>query len=209
MVTFVLGGLFLADSAGLLQADSALAFWPVGLLALGFVVVLQPDAANRMVGAMLLVAGVWLLLNNVGVWNYSFWHTWPYLLIVFGAWILYRARQLRARDGLDGAATGFAFLNRVVTQVTTVRAGDLNAVGGECRVDLSAAHLDGNTDVVIDVFALFGRITLQVPAGWRVENRVLPLLGRVEDLPPSAAAGPLVVVQGSAIGSSISIAAAS
>ena len=208
MVTFLLGALFLADSADLLRADSALAFWPVAVIALGLVVVMQPDTGNRMVGAISLVAGAWLLLNAVGVWTYGFWQSWPYLLMLFGAWMIYRSHNMQKRHGRDGRVNGFAFLNRVGSQSasTPFAAGDLSAVAGECAVDLRSA-LPGDAPMIIDVFALCGRIVLQVPAGWRVDTRVLPLLGRVDEAPPAAAGGPVVVVQGSAICSSISVSA--
>ena len=54
IVTFILGAVFLADSAGMLSAESAMALWPIGLVALGLIVVLQPDDANRLVGAVLI-----------------------------------------------------------------------------------------------------------------------------------------------------------
>ena len=208
IVTFVLGGLFLADSADLLRADSALAFWPVALLALGLVVVLQPDTANRIVGALLLIAAVWLLLNAVGIWSYRFWQTWPYLLIVFGAWMIYRVHQMRERERKDGWLTGFAFLDRVDRHASSapIAAGEFSAVGGECSVDLANARIgDTNAVVIVDVFALFGRIALRVPAGWRVDTRVLPLIGKVDETQPPAAAGPTLVVQGSAICGRISV----
>ena len=206
MVTFILGALFLADSADLLRADSALAFWPVAIIALALVVVLQPDTGNRMVGAVLLIAGVWLLLNAVDVWTYRFWQTWPYLFVLFGAWMIYRTYQMREREDQDGWVTGFAFLNRIDTRGTStpIASGDVSAVAGECAIDLRDVQA-GDGPMIIDVFALFGRIVLQVPAGWRVDTRVLPLLGRVNGVPESAADGPTLIVQGSAIGSSVSV----
>lgn len=207
IVTFLLGALFLADSADLLRADSAVAFWPVAVIALALVVVLQPDTGNRMVGAVLLIAGVWLLLNGVGVWTYRFWQSWPYLLILFGVWMIYRAYQMREREGRDGQVTGFAFLNTVDTRGTSTpfAAGDVSAVAGECAIDLRGVEA-GDGPMIVDVFALFGRIVLQVPSGWNVQTRVLPLLGRVDDVPqPAAASGPTVIVQGSAICGSVSV----
>ena len=220
MVTFLLGALFLADSIGALRADSALAFWPVGLVAVGRIVVLQPDLANRVVGAVLLIAGVWLLLNAVGVWDYRFWHTWPYALVLVGAWMLYRVHGMRQREGPVGRAPGapgrfdedssdapsvgaFAFLSRVERQATSAsfEGAEITAVGGVCDIDLSgAAVAAGAPGAVIDAFALFGCVDLEVPAGWRVENRVVPLIGKVQ-MPPQQPGddGPVVVVQGSAI----------
>jgi hypothetical protein len=209
MVTLILGLLFLADSAGLLTADSAVAFWPVGLVGLGLVVVLQPDPPNRLVGAVLITAGVWLLLNNVGVWRYPFLRSWPYLLIIAGAWVLYRVRRMRAIESPDFAA-GFAFGDSVVRRFHGNRfaAGEISAVGGQCRLDLSATAIhDPASAAVVDVFAVLGRIEIVVPAGWQVDNRVLPLIGRV-DVPQTAATGPILIVRGSAICGGIAVAAA-
>jgi predicted membrane protein len=204
LVALILGLVFLADGAGLLFADSALALWPVGVVVVGLVVVLQPDTANRVVGAVLLVAGVWLLLNSLGIWSYAFWRTWPYLLVIVGAWMIYRVRGMRGREA------GFAFLDRVDLQATSARfdSAELSAVLGSCRLDLRQVTLDEGTDrTIVDTFALFGTIELQVPAGWNVENRVVPLLGRVATPGPAAGAGPTMVVQGSVIGGRISVAA--
>lgn len=208
LVTLVLGLVFVADGAGLLRADSMLDVWPIGLVAAGLVVVLQPDMANRVVGAVLLIAGVWLLLNQLGVWSYSFWRTWPYLLILVGAWILYRVREMRAWERTTGRLSGFAFLDRVTRFAPAgFEGGDFSAVGGDCTVDLSQSTIGtGQDGAVVDAFALFGRIELRVPEGWNVHNRVLPLLGQVQ-VPPPVAGGPTLVVQGSAIGGRVSVAA--
>jgi hypothetical protein len=218
MVTLVLGLLFLADSADLLNADSVAAFWPVGLVGVGLVVVLQPDPANRLVGVVLITAGVWLLLNNVGLWSYPFMRTWPYLLMIAGAWVLYRVRRLRAWERPDRAA-GFAFGNSVGRRLApvTFTAGEFSAVGGKCHVDMSAAAMNQPASrAVVDVFAVFGRIELIVPSGWQIDNRVLPLLARVNlpqglDGQPKGGRhvpSPIVIVRGSAICGDISIAAA-
>jgi hypothetical protein len=218
MVTLVLGLLFLADGADLLNAGSAMAFWPVGLVGLGLVVVLQPDPANRLVGAVLITAGIWLLLNNVGLWSYPFIRTWPYLLMIVGVWVLYRVRRLRAWESPDRAA-GFAFGETVGKRFAPAAftAGEFSAVGGRCYVDLTAAAIDETASrAIVDVFAVFGRIELVVPSGWQIDNRVLPLLARVDvpqqgpDGPPEGGPpvrSPLVIVRGSAICGDIAVAA--
>ena len=208
LVVLLVGLLFLADGNGMLRADSALAAWPVGVIVLGLVVVLQPDPGNRLVGAVLLVAGVWLLLNTVGAWSYSFWRAWPYLLILFGAWILFRVNRMREREGTDGRFLGgFAFLAPLSRSATSrLEAGDFSVVGGDCDVDLHAASPAPHAPIVVDLFALAGRVTIRVPTDWRVEARVLPLLGQVRaPAGDQNSAGPVLIVQGSAICSRVSI----
>jgi hypothetical protein len=218
LAVLAIGMVFLADGAGLLNADSALAAWPLAVIVLGVIVILQPDTANHAVGAVLLLAGVWLLLDNLGVWSYPFWRTWPYLLILVGGWMIFRVRRMRQREAaarLEGSASGgdyvagFAFLDHVHRDATAghLRHGEVSAVLGSCRLDLGGATGDPAHQTVVDAFALFGTIQVQVPAGWNVDARVLPLLGRVES-PAPAAAGPTVVIQGSVIGGRVSVAVA-
>lgn len=217
ILVFLIGGVLLADQLGLVSAESATALWPVGVIALGLVMALQPDATNRLTGAVLLVGGVWLLCNALGWWSYSFWRTWPYLLVIFGAWLLYRVQLLRDREGPAGRPPGalgrfdarvtdaptvgaLAFLNEVerVATAPAFERGDFHAVLGSCDIDLGQAKSAGVASV--DALALMGRLVIAVPVGWHVESRLLPLLGRVDNACGGAAdATPTMVVRGAAI----------
>ncbi|MGD8328553.1 MAG: DUF5668 domain-containing protein, partial [Acidobacteriota bacterium] len=155
ILVVLIGCIFVADQIGVVSAESAAAMWPVGVIAVGLVMVLQPDTANRLAGAVLLVAGVWLLCNALGWWSYDFWRTWPYLLVIFGAWLLYRVQLLRDREGPAGRPSGalgrfdarvtdapsvgaLAFLNAVERIATNpaFESGDFHAVLGSCDIDL-------------------------------------------------------------------------
>jgi hypothetical protein len=52
---------------------------------------------------------------------------------------------------------------------------------GGCDIDLRDASIAPNTQAVIDVFAFWGGIELKVPDDWVVINRVVPLMGGVDD----------------------------
>jgi len=58
---------------------------------------------------------------------------------------------------------------------------DLTAIMGGCDIDLRDASIAPNTDAIIDVFAFWGGIDLKVPEDWVVVNRVIPLMGGVDD----------------------------
>ena len=194
-ITFLLGLLFLADATGMASADSGVALWPLGVIAVGLMLTTQPSTANLTTGLILVLAGFWLLFNEFGIWTYSFWDTWPVMLIAFGAWMLYRTHQMRGRAGgeagFDEATTAateigaFAFFSEVdrKTEGQVLASGELSAVLGGCTFDLTNAKL-GPTPVVIDAFALLGRIEIKVPEGWEVNQRVLPLLGKATDSRP-------------------------
>lgn len=226
VVILLVGGVFLADSLGMLDAHTGWAMWPVGVIVGGIIVRLQPGVANRVAGIILILAGVWLLLNEVGVWTYSFWKTWPALLILLGAWMRYRTWHLRQ---LAGGAAGydlpvtaaehlgaFVFLSRISrsTAGQHLLSGEFSAIAGDCAVDISNAT-PGAEPLVIDVLALAGRITIAVPAHWSVTLRIVPLAGRTSDtrgptgaMSAASAGMPTLVVQGTAILAVVEIVAA-
>jgi hypothetical protein len=212
VVIVVVGAVFLADSLGMLDAQSGWAMWPLAVIVAGLIVRLQPGTANDVTGVILLIAGVWLLFNELGIWTYALWRTWPLVLILLGTWMLYRTRHMRQRaggpEGYDQPRTAaqhvgaFVFLSRIARQTMgqQLRSGEITVLGGECAFDVTDVAR-GADPVVIDAFVIAGRIRITVPPGWVVRQRVLPLLGRVSDDEPAAAIGmPIdLLIQGTAI----------
>ncbi|PYR32948.1 MAG: hypothetical protein DMF90_22475 [Acidobacteria bacterium] len=70
--------------------------------------------------------------------------------------------------------------NRVNTS-TRFRGGEMTSFWGACRLDLRQATIPPGEEAVIDVFALMGGLTLQIPEGWTVDVQVLPVMGGVQD----------------------------
>lgn len=200
VLTLMAGSLLLADSIGMLRAGSAWTMWPLAVIVLGLVVRLQPGTANQVTGIILLVGGFWLLFNELGVWTYLLVDAWPLILISFGAWMLYRTDQIRqiagGKEGYDRPITGaenvgaFAFLAQIdrKTAGQRLRTGEMSAVLGDCSFDFTDAGR-GAGPIVVDAFALIGRIRIIVPDDWVVHQRVLTLLGRASDTRDDAADG--------------------
>lgn len=200
VLTFLAGALLLADSFGMLRAGSGWTMWPLAVIVLGVAVRLQPNTTSRTTGGVLLVAGFWLLFNAAGIWEYSFWDTWPLLLILLGAWLLYRTDQMRQNaggpEGYDQQSTraenvgALAFVARIGRKTTgqRLRTGEMIAILGDCSFDFTDARR-GAGPIVVDAFALVGRVRITVPDDWVVRQRVLPLLGRVSDTRADVAEG--------------------
>lgn len=184
LLIIVIGLLFTLENVGLLEAHDYLKFWPAGLIAIGLVKLWQGGSGTFM-GSIFVFAGVWLLLESMGIVTMSLWNLWPMLFVLVGGSMVWRGLYGRRveENPLDSHSTVSAMavlagVNRR-SNAKTFRGGDLTAVMGGCQIDLTQATIDG--EAVIDVFAMWGGIELRVPENWSVSGRVTPLLGGYED----------------------------
>jgi hypothetical protein len=205
LLIIVAGVLFTLDNLGMVHAEDFLRYWPAGLIAIG-VAKLWQTARDRTGGALggviFVIAGTWLLLDNVRILRVDFWDAWPMLLVLIGASIVWRGLRQRTADVPvgDSNATINAFammagLNRG-NNSKHVRGGEITAIMGGCELDLRQAAIDG--EAVIDVFAMWGGIEIRVPDDWTVVGRVNPVLGGFEDKtrPPTGATRHRLVIRG-------------
>ena len=204
------GLLFTLDNFGVLDAGDVLDYWPLILVAIGLVKVLQPrHEGQRTFGYVLLALGSFFLLQI-----FLFTHirvAWPFLLLAIGALLVWRAvrkdRPAAADPALpaDAPQSDFALMggvNRVI-ETTDYRGGEATAVMGAVELDLRGASI-ASSPAVLDVFALWGGIELTVPAEWRIDVQGTPILGSFENKArsaPAAAGTPaqVLVVRGTAI----------
>jgi len=205
ILIILLGTLFLLDNLDVMRVDDLLRFWPLFPLALGLTMLAQPaGSTNRFVGAFLAIAGVWLLLNELDILDWWFWDAWPVLLIGFGGWMVWRSlrepagpprrgevapgpapttgRVSRPTASAEDTVSAFAFLCGIekVNNTKDFRGGELTAMMGGCEIDLRDASI-GDEPAVIDVFAFWGGVSIRVPEDWIVTNKVMPLLGGLDD----------------------------
>lgn len=185
LLIIVLGLLFTLENLGFIDAHDYLRFWPAGLVAIGLVKLWQGCASGTLSGSIFVFAGVWLLLESMGIVTISLWNLWPMLFVLVGGSMVWRGLYGRRTDSnpIDSHSTVSAMavlagVNRR-SNSTTFRGGDLTAVMGGCQIDLRQAAIEG--EAVIDVFAMWGGIELRVPENWSVSGRVTPILGGYED----------------------------
>lgn len=202
----VLGTLLFLDRIDAIDAGDVVLLWPLILVGVGVVQMLQPrTGASRSFGLAWLVAGLWLLANNLGWFRVDFWEAfWPLVLVAVGGLLVWRAlrgpRPDRPRD--DTVVRGFALMggSALVSASPAFRGADLNAVMGGCELDLRQAKLEGD-EAVIDAFALWGAVEVRVPETWKVVGQVVPIMAAFEDKtrPPQSAEAPRLVVRGLAL----------
>ncbi len=211
LLIVALGGIFLADNLGLVDAQEIMRlFWPGALVLIGLVVLVQPRGrGNRFWGLVWVVAGIWVYGHQQGWIAVDFWQVFfPGVLILFGASLILRSihgpRPRRAGGGEDRDAYTRAFAvmaGNVRRSVSSAfRGAELTAVMGGVHLDLTGARLEGD-EALVDVFAFWGGIEIRVPPDWAVISRVTPLMAGYEDKtrPAATTSAKHLVVRGLAI----------
>lgn len=162
-------------------------FWPVALGALAFAFLVgRAGHPSQNWGWLFLVLATLAVLQRfeVAIPIDPFRLFWPVVLVLLGYALVRRAvGGSRPRSSEDGSSvSSFALMAGLerTSRSQSFRGGDLTAVMGGVGLDLRGAKLapEGAT---IEVFAMWGGIELTVPEGWRVDLRVVPLLGGFED----------------------------
>ena len=191
------GVLFWMDQIGRLEAREYLEWWPVALLAIGVAHLLDRRWAASVVW---LAIGLLFLARTLGFERPSLWMLiglWPLLLTVAGITLISQALR-PGRTTHDFTATAFMAGN-VRRLASPTAGGQAIAVMGGCDIHVMASALKGE-ELVIDVLAFWGGVVIHVPRGWTVEDRVVPILGALEDKTArGSAGGGRLVVSGSAI----------
>ncbi|MGD8330583.1 MAG: DUF5668 domain-containing protein [Acidobacteriota bacterium] len=114
------------------------------------------------------------------------------------------AGEVSAADTLSS----FAFLGYSEKGSTSpnFQGADVTAILGGCKIDLRAADTDAD-GAVIDAFAFWGGIKILVGEDWVVTNKVLPLLGGLDDRSRAAPdASKQLLVRGTAIMGGVEVA---
>jgi len=200
------GVLFTLDNLHVLRAREYLRFWPLAVIAVGTAnAISAQDVGARMFGGFVAVAGAWMLLGSLGIVHVRFWDFWPLVLIFFGGTLVWRGWQGRsypeprpaARDAssLFNAVALMGGFDRVVT-ADPFRGGEVTALMGGGKIDLTHARIAVGSSANIHVLAMMGGMEIRIPEDWAVENRVVYFMGGADDrtrLPANADAPRLVL----------------
>lgn len=190
-----LGVLFLLDNLDIIDFHRAITFWPAAFIVAGVLKLLDTRSPNGyLFGSILIGVGVVMILNRTGL-VYIHWRTiWPLALIAVGGSLLYRAlrdKAQRPQAGMLALEKGGAASDELI-DVTAVLAGferritgrpfhggEVTAIMGGCNLDLRDSTIDG--EAVLNVFALWGGITLRCPPDWTVVLQGTPIMGGFEE----------------------------
>jgi predicted membrane protein len=81
---------------------------------------------------------------------------------------------------------------------STFRQGEAEAFMGGIDLDFRDATIEGD-EARLDVTAVMGGVTIRVPRTWKVENRVVSVLGGVKNRANSSDANKRLVIEGTVL----------
>jgi hypothetical protein len=228
MVLVGIGALFLLDNLHIVHAGSFFEYWPVILIAVGLVQVVDATySSRRVVGACLMAAGGLFLADNLGFINFRLDDLWPLILIGVGLMMLWNRMgwgsdvwgggnytgfgmgRFRSQ-AFDGAALHefamFGGSKRIVT-AQDFHGGHVSCVFGGINVDLTGAGMAGNY-AEINVSAVYGGIVVRIPPTWSAEVRGAGIFGGFSDNtihPPVTPDMKRLIVKGGAVFGGVTI----
>ena len=201
----ILGTLWTLDNLRLIDSDDFTDWWPVIVIAVGAVQFMN-RRANRVGPVLLMIIGALLLASSLGFIDFDLGDLIPLAIAAWGAKLVWDA--LARRSGRadvqygDDAVHAFAVMGGVHWHTTShqFRGGDVNAIMGGVEVDLRDARVKPGEELIIDTLAMMGGIEIFVPADWRIQADVLPIMGAFENnTKPTSGNGPVLTIRGAVV----------
>ena len=224
LILVAIGVLFLLGNLNIVHSSYWISYWPVILIVIGLVqVVDSTSSSGRVGGGVLLVVGGLFLADNLGYINFPIWDLWPLILIGVGLMMLWNragfvtghdaADRIHRRwnwpDSISGDASTSGYVNEfavfgglrrsVVAQ--DFRGGKVAVIFGGITLDLTGAAMAEDV-AVLHVSALYGGVGIKVPPTWSVEAHGVGIFGGFGDHsihPPAVPGMKRLIVKGAAL----------
>jgi hypothetical protein len=189
LVLIAVGAIFFLNNLQIIRVHDIFVYWPVALVAWGiFKVVDQPEARDKVVGAVLIGIGGILLMGNLGIPHMGWGDLWPLILIAVGVLMITdrlggpgnswtgkwgqpggMANRVNWRSGPLRESAVFGGGKRVIND-PDFQGGKVECVFGGFEIDLRGATILHDY-AVIKVDAVFGGAEIKIPTTWEVELR--------------------------------------
>jgi predicted membrane protein len=186
LAVMIAGSLYLLENLGVLAASTYLKYWPVILILIGILKIVQRGGPWSIGAGLIWIAtGAMFLAGQIDLFEIRLRHIVPVILIFLGGYFIWSSIARKPLGGkltdTSGSLGNFAFMGGVERRIVSqnFRGGEAAAVRGGVELDLRGAAIEGDS-AVIDVFALWGGIELTVPEDWVVVSKVLPVMGAYE-----------------------------
>lgn len=190
----IFGALALLDNLALFHFGLTLRFWPLVFILIGALKISKSNSTSGyVIGGAFIFFGAMLTLHHAGFISFRMRDWWPLFIILAGLLVIFKDRQgspfaQHSLNSSDNSANLVAFMsgNQTQNMSSDFQGGELTAVMGGIELDLRLANMQG-PQVVMNVFAIWGGISIKVPQGWTVVSQVIPILGGSDNgtLPPA------------------------
>jgi predicted membrane protein len=218
LIIIAIGASILADNLGWISARYVLRIlWPLAVVGIGLSMTRDTAPRRRTWGVVIIIVGVWNLLDNLGWLHINFWQLlFPVCLLFLGGTLVWRARHADSEvsDPNRNADEPAEFVRTVAlmsfSEIRPVsrpfRGGDLSAIMGGVRIDLRDARMEGDV-ATLDLFGFWGGIEIYLPPDWTVTSRVTTFLGGFFDArrPTSVVPTKTLIVRGTNVMSGIEV----
>jgi predicted membrane protein len=188
----IIGVLSLVDNLNIFSTRDLLQFWPMAFIALGTLKIVQANNnSGYLIGSALIFVGVAMTLRHLGIIHYSMREFWPVILIAGGLFVIFKDRMSGNKEitGIEGMTDSSTDSKIDVVAVMSgnvgknsspdFRGGEITAIMGGVELDLRGASI--TSEAVLNVFAVWGGISVKVPSDWTVINNGMALMAGIED----------------------------
>lgn len=176
-------------------------WWPLILIAVGFLNLFNHRDAFAFPGWLLVAIGLIFLLrtNNIIEWEYIK-KFWPVIIIIVGLSVLLGSGKRKHKEGIednDNLISGFALFSGVERKIRSksFRGGSITALFGGADIDFREASISPD-GAVLDLTAIFGGVDIKLPENWNIEINSTALFGGVGNKAKSdapAGENPLII----------------
>jgi predicted membrane protein len=189
VVLILLGVYLLLENLGFIYISDLWDYWPLILVGIGVVKLLNSKFKDIYSAGILIVIG--FLLFSITT-NYLYiediWQFWPLILVFIGARIIwnhyirenkpgYRDSMI-SRDRIDAVVVFGGRELRVSSD--QFEGGNITSIFGGAEIYFSNSRL-ARGENILDVFVMFGGAELYVPRDWNVVMKGIPIFGAFED----------------------------
>lgn len=180
LIIFV-GVVFTLDELGIAPAISYLRYWPLALIAIGVLKMLQArDAGGAFAGLLFAIVGVWLQAEELNIIHIRIWDIWPLALVAFGGYLVWQGIAGRdAPRGVPPASATFPESDRGQTPSShpSSQWTDQTPTRADANATLSAMAILGGVSRGNNSRAFRGADLLAIMGGLQIDLRQAAIHG--------------------------------
>jgi hypothetical protein len=188
IIVIGIGVLFLLNNLNILYFSEWVRYWPVILIAIGLVKLVDANTpSGHVAGAIFVGVGAILLGQTLGFLNVAMHDLWPLFLIGAGLLMLFnrdswhgvvRGPGIYAHGRMREASVFGGGKRQVNTQDFT--GGHIDAVFSGYQIDLRGATMAADS-ATLNIGAVFAGIEIRIPETWSVVIEGDGVFGTLED----------------------------